>query len=158
MKTIGYRGPLDCGYRFDARDGRYKVYDVNPRIGATFRLFVDRSGMDVARALYADLTGQSVIAGAIDEQRKWILEDGDSASSVRYILDRRLTLKGWSKSLRGVEETAIYARDDLYPVLGRTAQNLRSLLLRSIPRTGNSPVEVSPRAVTKQVASSEVDS
>ena len=42
MKRLGYRGILDIGYRFDARDGRYKVLDVNPRIGATFRLFVAR--------------------------------------------------------------------------------------------------------------------
>ena len=40
MKELGYRGILDIGYRYDARDGRYKVLDVNPRIGATFRLFV----------------------------------------------------------------------------------------------------------------------
>ena len=40
-KEIGYRGVLDIGYRYDARDGRYKLLDVNPRLGATFRLFVD---------------------------------------------------------------------------------------------------------------------
>ena len=41
MKEIGYRGVLDIGYRYDARDGLYKLLDVNPRLGATFRLFVD---------------------------------------------------------------------------------------------------------------------
>jgi len=40
MKAIGYKGILDIGYRYDARDGKYKLLDVNPRIGATFRLFV----------------------------------------------------------------------------------------------------------------------
>jgi len=49
MKRIGYRGILDIGYRYDARDGSYKVLDINPRIGATFRLFVAPNGMDVAR-------------------------------------------------------------------------------------------------------------
>ena len=51
MKELGYRGILDIGYRFDARDGQYKVLDVNPRIGGTFRLFVAGNGLDVARAL-----------------------------------------------------------------------------------------------------------
>jgi D-aspartate ligase len=56
MKDLGYRGILDIGYRYDARDGQYKVLDVNPRIGGTFRLFVGRNGMDVARALYLDMS------------------------------------------------------------------------------------------------------
>ena len=60
MKQLGYRGILDIGYRYDARDGQYKVLDVNPRIGGTFRLFVAQNGMDVARALYLDMTGQPV--------------------------------------------------------------------------------------------------
>jgi predicted ATP-grasp superfamily ATP-dependent carboligase len=35
---------VDLGFRYDARDSRYKPLDVNPRIGATFRLFVDAEG------------------------------------------------------------------------------------------------------------------
>ena len=62
MHELGYRGILDIGYRFDERDGEYKLLDVNPRIGATFRLFVGDDGMDVLRALYLDLTGQEVAA------------------------------------------------------------------------------------------------
>jgi predicted ATP-grasp superfamily ATP-dependent carboligase len=54
MKEIGYRGPLDIGYRFDARDNKYKLLDVNPRMGGTFRLFVGENGMDVAIAYARD--------------------------------------------------------------------------------------------------------
>src|SRR5207244_10886455 len=39
LSQVGYRGVVDMGYRFAARDGLYKVLDVNPRVGATFRLF-----------------------------------------------------------------------------------------------------------------------
>src|SRR5437879_295673 len=48
MKRVGYCGILDIGYRYDARDGVYKLLDPNPRIGGTFRLFVAQTGMDVA--------------------------------------------------------------------------------------------------------------
>ena len=60
MQAIGYHGILDIGYRYDLRDRQYKVLDVNPRIGCTFRLFTATNGMDVARALYLHLTGQPV--------------------------------------------------------------------------------------------------
>jgi D-aspartate ligase len=128
MKAIGYRGALDCGYRFDVRDGKYKVYDVNPRLGATFRLFVDNLGLDVARALYLDVTGQPVQAGVMQEGRTWIVEDIDLVSSLRYFSDRRLSLMDWTRSLRGLQETAIFAGDDPLPIVGRASQHLHTLL------------------------------
>ena len=54
MQALNYRGALDLGYRYDSRDGRYKVNDISPRIGAMFRCFVGENGMDVARALSGD--------------------------------------------------------------------------------------------------------
>jgi predicted ATP-grasp superfamily ATP-dependent carboligase len=130
MKAIGYRGPLDLGYRYDARDGRYKVNDINPRIGSMFRLFTAANGMDVARALYQDMTGQAVLPATTQEGRKWIVEDCDWIAALRYCRDGRLTLKGWRDSLRGVQETSYLAADDPWPVAGVVLTNLRRLLAR----------------------------
>jgi predicted ATP-grasp superfamily ATP-dependent carboligase len=115
MKAVGYQGILDIGYRYDARDGKYKVLDVNPRIGSTFRLFVDAGGLDVARALYLDLTGQAVPPAMPVEGRKWIVEDQDIESSYRYWRDGKLGLGQWLASFRGVREGAWFARDDTRP-------------------------------------------
>ncbi len=115
MKELSYKGILDIGYRYDARDGQYKVLDVNPRIGATFRLFVDQNGMDVARVIYLDLTGQPVSQGAAREGRKWMVEDADIASFLRYRKDGKLTFPQWLKSLPGIEEGAYFAADDMRP-------------------------------------------
>jgi predicted ATP-grasp superfamily ATP-dependent carboligase len=117
MKAIGYRGILDIGYRYDRRDGQYKVLDVNPRIGCTFRLFTTTNGMDVARALYLDLTGQPVVPGQVADGRKWIVEDFDLLSAVKSRRDGALKLKDWVKSFRGVEEAACFALDDPLPFL-----------------------------------------
>ena len=130
MRAIGYRGVLDIGYRFDARDGQYKVLDVNPRVGATFRLFASDSGMDVVRAMYLDVTGQPVYAGTVHEGRRWIVEDFDLASSRRYRAERTLTLGGWLRSLRGVEEAAYFAPDDLRPLLVMCADRMGELVRR----------------------------
>lgn len=117
MKKVGYKGILDIGYRFDARDGLYKVLDINPRIGATFRLFVTQDGCDVARAAYCDLTGQQVPKSKVTEGRKWFVEDRDIVSSVRYCRDGALSLGAWFSSFRGVEESAWFSFDDLIPFL-----------------------------------------
>ncbi len=85
MKACGYRGILDIGYRYDQRDGQYKVIDINPRVGATFRLFVGANGMDVIRAMYLDLTGQPVEFAPAPEGRRWLVEDVDLISSMRIL-------------------------------------------------------------------------
>lgn len=117
MKKLGYRGILDIGYRYDARDGRYKLLDPNPRIGSTFRLFVGADGTDVARLLYLDLTGQPLPSTAQVEGRKWVIEDQDLVSSVGYWREGSLTLGAWLRSFRGVREAAWFAADDLKPFL-----------------------------------------
>lgn len=131
MRAIGYRGILDIGFRYDARDGQYKVLDANPRIGASFRLFVGKNGMDVARALYLDLTGQEVICESPRERRKWVVEDHDLVSSYRYYRDGKLTFKQWINSYEGVEEAAFLAKDDPLPLLLMVIARVKELFQRT---------------------------
>jgi predicted ATP-grasp superfamily ATP-dependent carboligase len=133
MRALGYRGILDMGYRYDARDGQYKVLDVNPRIGATFRLFVGANQMDVVRALYLDLTGQAVPPALPIEGRKWLVEHYDVLASRIYHRDGHLSLSQWVSSLRGLQEAAWFARDDPLPFL---AMCWRFLAEASVPRRG----------------------
>ncbi|HWC18923.1 MAG TPA: hypothetical protein VG498_18070 [Terriglobales bacterium] len=130
MKAVAYRGILDIGYRYDARDGRYKVLDVNPRIGATFRLFVGDNGLDVARAFYLDMTGQPVPQTKLCQGRKWLVEDRDLNSSFRYWRDGKLSVRQWLSSFGGVRETAYFSSDDMRPVLTRTWNIFASALRR----------------------------
>jgi predicted ATP-grasp superfamily ATP-dependent carboligase len=116
-RAVGYKGILDIGYRYDARDGQYKLLDVNPRLGATFRLFVGDDGMDVTRAEYLHFTGQPIPPSNICTGRKWILEDADLASCIQYYRDGVLSLRDWLGSYRGIDECAWYAADDLMPFL-----------------------------------------
>jgi D-aspartate ligase len=128
MKAIGYRGPLDIGYRYDVRDGRYKVNDVNPRIGAMFRLFVADNGIDVVRAMYRDLTDQPVGPAPNPHGRKWLVEDVDCLASFRYLRDRRLTLGEWYGSLRGVTERTLLRADDPKPLFAACMMDIKRAL------------------------------
>lgn len=134
MTAIGYQGALDLGHRYDARDGRYKVNDVNPRVGAMFRVFVGENGIDVARALYRDLTGQPVFASRAPEGRRWIVEDRDLVSSIRYWRDRNLTLRQWRDSLRGIREGTYLDRDDPAPAVLTCVRNTRDVWRRARER------------------------
>jgi D-aspartate ligase len=114
LKRLGYRGILDLDIRFDARDGRYKLLDFNPRIGAQFRLFRDTAGTDVATACYLDLTGQTVPASE-QVARRFVVENYDPISAFSYWRSGEIGLRSWLASLRTIDETAWFARDDLRP-------------------------------------------
>lgn len=134
VKAAGYRGIIDMDFCYDARDGLYKLVDVNPRIGSTFRLFVASDGMDVARALYLDLTGQPVPRSRASNGRKWIVEDLDLMASWRSSRHRKLTFRDWVRSLRGIREAAFFSWDDLLPVLAMLRADFKELFIRMRPR------------------------
>lgn len=143
VKSIGYKGIIDIDYIYDKRDNEYKVLDINPRVGSTFRLFVGSNGMDVVRAEYLDFTGQKVPESKVVEGRKWMAEDWDLVSSFRNYRDHNLSSIEWAKSFYGVQEAGWFALDDLRPFFlmwaqfGKlTASTLlhHSRLLRSVYR------------------------
>lgn len=117
LEALGYRGLVDIDYRFDGRDGQYKVLDVNARIGASFRLFVSGDGTDVLRVMYADITGAPLEAAAQPEGRRWLVEPQDLRFARAHLREDSLTLGAWARSLREVDECAWWARDDPRPAL-----------------------------------------
>ena len=136
-RAVGYHGIVDACFRYDARDGQWNLLDVNPRPGANFRLFVDKHGMDVVRALYLDLTGQKLPAAEPVWGRRWMVEDKDLIAFRARKRDGSLTFGGWLGSLRGVSELAYFAVDDPWPaaavVISLIADRVRGVLRRSTP-------------------------
>ena len=130
LAGVGYRGIVDAGMRFDPRDGEYKVLDVNPRIGSTFRLFTGRRGIDVARALYLDFVGERFEPDEPADGRRWVVENYDLAAAAGYARSGQLSLATWVRSFRGVREVAWAARDDLVPARRAASASFRSALRR----------------------------
>jgi len=117
LHAVGYCGIVDIGYRFDHRDGQYKILDVNPRLGGAFRLFVDANGLDVVRALYLDLTDQPVPMVLPQDGRRWLREDSELLSLWQYRRSDGLRIREWIHSLRGVKETATFSLSDPLPFI-----------------------------------------
>ncbi|GAA3220939.1 ATP-grasp domain-containing protein [Actinocorallia longicatena] len=55
VESIGHKGLVDLDFRYDKASGKYFLLDFNPRAGAQFRLFTDRSGIDPVRAMHIDI-------------------------------------------------------------------------------------------------------
>jgi hypothetical protein len=97
MGAIGFRRIVYIGYKYDGRSAQYKLLDVNPQIGTTFRLFVDSGGMDVARTV-ALPASRSRRDGWLRVER-WVVENFDLISSPAYIRGRSFTARGWIRRM-----------------------------------------------------------
>jgi D-aspartate ligase len=117
LEAVSYSGIMDLDYRLDKRDGQYKLLDFNPRVGAQFRLFEDSAGIDVARALYLDLTDRRVPDSGTTEGRTFIADFNDLAASLEYFWRGRLAPGEWWRSLKGTREWAWWSRSDPLPFL-----------------------------------------
>ncbi len=137
MRSIGYKGVLDIGYRLDPRDGRYKVLDINPRVGQAFRLFVAENGMDVVRSQYLDLTGQEQIYPINPrEGRRWVIEDFDIVSSLHYHQEGSLRFREWVRSFKKLEEGAWFSWKDPLPFLIMVAQLSKKSFIWLLKKAG----------------------
>jgi predicted ATP-grasp superfamily ATP-dependent carboligase len=117
LSEVGYCGLVDIGYRYDRRDGQYKVLDINPRLGGCFRLFVDRNGLDVARAMYLDLTGEHVPTVVPWEGRRWVKEDADLIALKYYRRLDGLKVRSWLRTVWHADEGATFSLRDPMPFL-----------------------------------------
>jgi predicted ATP-grasp superfamily ATP-dependent carboligase len=113
-REIGYAGVADLDWRLDHRDGRYKLLDFNPRVGAQFRLFETDTGIDVVRALHLTLTGRPVPAGRPVEGRRMVVENLDGPARLAY---RREPVRRPEIPAGGDLELAWFAPGDPLPAL-----------------------------------------
>ncbi|HEX5568308.1 MAG TPA: ATP-grasp domain-containing protein, partial [Streptomyces sp.] len=122
-KHLDYRGILDLDFRFDAATGTYQLLDFNPRPGAQFRLFTDRTGLDVVRALHLDLTGRVVAPPRPAPGRIFVAENYALLSSLAALPSAVLPRRRRADPSRGgwrETETAWFATDDPAPFLAMT--------------------------------------
>ncbi|NGO67186.1 ATP-grasp domain-containing protein [Streptomyces boncukensis] len=84
IKRLGFTGIIDLDWRFDRRDGQYKLLDFNPRMGAQFRLFENGAGVDVVRAQHLDLTGRAVPEGEQRDGWRYVVENIDPVARLAY--------------------------------------------------------------------------
>jgi hypothetical protein len=158
-KEIGFRGIADLDWRFDRRDGKYKLLDFNPRIGAQFRLFETAAGIDVVRAMHLDLTGRHVPPSPQLNGRRIIVENIDPVARLTYWRSgytipsqpRRSTSTelGWLAWDDPLPFAAMAARFGK-PVVAYAAQTLRS---RPVRRQAGNPVGSGMRRLHRPVES-----
>jgi D-aspartate ligase len=123
LNAIAFTGVCGLEFKRDPRDGQFKFIEINARFELAHHL-VATAGIDVAKAMYADLAGCSLGA---DKQyqigMRWICLTLDLKASRALFVTGDLSFADWMRSMRNVRTEALLTWDDPLPGLysyGRT--------------------------------------
>jgi len=120
LSAMNYYGLAEIEYKLDARDGQYKLLDVNARTWG-FHCLGPSAGVDFSYLLFADQIGQPVQGGRGRPGVGWIRMVTDIPTSLRDIIAGRLDVRTYLKSLRNFSTESVFSREDLMPTLAELA-------------------------------------
>jgi predicted ATP-grasp superfamily ATP-dependent carboligase len=116
LAAIRYTGIVEIEYKFDARNGRYKLLDINPRLW-TWSPLSARAGVDFPYLLWQMMLGRPVPEQIGRTGVRWVRMSTDLPAAIHEMLRGRLSLGAYLRSLRSPVEFALMAADDPLPGL-----------------------------------------
>ena len=136
VKEVGFYGISNIEYKYDSRDGQYKLMEINPRTGL-WNLSVLESGINLPLMAYRDILGQTIQ----DESNKegkliWAYTIFDLLVSLNGYKssgepEETLSYSQWRKSLKNYKKVdAIFKWNDPIPFIVDSS----NLIVASIKR------------------------
>ncbi len=116
LRHINYYGLVEMEYKLDPRDGQYKLLDVNARTWGYHTLGLC-AGVDFPRILYSDQLGLDVQPCHGKPGVRWVRLLTDLPTGIADVIDGRLGLGDYIKSLRAADTEAVFSRRDPMPGL-----------------------------------------
>src|SRR5229473_5240738 len=116
LAAIRYTGIVEVEYKLDARDGRYKLLDINPRLW-TWSPLGGRAGVDFPYLLWQMMVGRAVPKQTGCTDVRWVRMSIDVPAAIHEIFRGRLNVRAYFRSLRRPVEFALMAADDPLPGL-----------------------------------------
>jgi len=116
LAAIRYTGLVEIEYKFDARNGCYKLLDINPRLW-TWSPLGGRAGTDFPYLLWLMMMNRDVAEQTGRNGVRWMRVSTDFPAAVHEMLRGRLSLGAYLRSFRSPVQFALMAADDTLPGL-----------------------------------------
>jgi D-aspartate ligase len=116
LKSLGFTGVIEAEFKYDRRDGRYKLLDLNPRVWGWHTLAL-AAGLDFPYFAWRLAQGLSIPAIHAKAGFRWVRMTTDLPAAAREIISGRTSVSSYLRSLRAPIEHAVMALDDPMPFL-----------------------------------------
>ena len=116
LKAISYYGLVEIEFKLDARDGKYKLLDVNARPWG-FHSIGFASGVDFPYLLFADQLGQATEKARAKTGIGWARFLTDVPTALSDFAHGSLPFGAYLQSLRSVRAEAVFCREDPFPFI-----------------------------------------
>jgi D-aspartate ligase len=120
LTAIDYYGLSELEYKYDERDGSYKLLDVNLRTWG-YHSLGRPAGVDFPFLLFCDQLEREVEPSRARTGVRWIRLTTDLPTALQEIWRGRLGWRPFLDSIRTFETEAVFERDDLLPALAEVA-------------------------------------
>ncbi|HXG39631.1 MAG TPA: hypothetical protein VNJ28_01700 [Candidatus Limnocylindrales bacterium] len=120
LEAIGYTGLAEVEFKFDRRDGAYRLLDVNARTWGWHTLG-RRAGVDFPYLLWQALEGVPLERVRGRPGVRWVRMVTDVPTALGEIRRGRLAVRDYLASIRPPIEFSVLAPDDPLPVVAELA-------------------------------------
>jgi D-aspartate ligase len=126
LQSIRYTGLVEVEFKYDQRDCRYKLLDVNPRVW-TWHALGRKAGIDFPYLMYLEAHGFSVPRMRARAGVQWMLGARDFVAACLEMRRGKLSPGAYLKSLRPPIELGVFAFDDPLPAFAAFPELVRRL-------------------------------
>jgi predicted ATP-grasp superfamily ATP-dependent carboligase len=116
LKALNFTGLVEIEFMHDARDGRFKLIDVNPRLWTWHALGL-AAGIDFAFAMWSHAVGRLVAPRRAAPGHSWINGLRDVPAALADIVEGRLTPAAYVRQVFGASAYAVFAANDPLPAI-----------------------------------------
>jgi len=116
LEAMSYSGLVEVEFKYDPRDHRYKLLDVNPRVWSWITLG-SQAGVDFPYLLWRWMQNQTVEQARGRSGVKWVRMIRDMPAAWNEMRRGYLSPSTYVRSLADVSEFAVFAKDDPLPAL-----------------------------------------
>jgi D-aspartate ligase len=116
LRAVDYYGLVELEYKQDPRDGSYRLLDVNARTWG-YHSLGPAAGVDFPYLLFRDQLGLPVETVHARPGVRWIRLATDLPNAVRDVRAGKARIGDYTRSLRGIDEEAVFSIRDPLPGL-----------------------------------------
>lgn len=123
LNALGYYGLSEVEFKYDNRDGKFKLLEINPRTWKWHSIAL-LSGLNLPYLLYCDMNGEGCFSELkspnVEGSGKWIDEYTDLYISIKELLQGRMTAHQYVRTISGNKVFGSLSSDDPLPFVAET--------------------------------------